>query len=160
MKEIFENTGLYNIISIGLGIISTIIVLTLFNRKRNADRKLVELFKSDKNFDKKYNVKIQQLKAKNNSDINEFKKRIDINSNYDLKSIEIKRKMLEQEIELLKLELLKQEIEHLIYSLNPNDKREILKAINQKNLIGQKNYINNILRQSGSTENISFELEK
>lgn len=160
MKEIFENIELHEIVSIFFGIISTIIVLNIYNRKRNADHKLVELFKSDKNFSKNYNIKIEKLKAKNYADINNYEKKININSLYDLKAIEIKRKMLQQEIELLKLELMKQEIELLVSSLNQDYKNEILKAVNQQNVVGQKNYINNILRKSGSTENISFVLEK
>ena len=160
MKEIFENIELYELISIFFGIVSTIIVLNIYYRKKNADQKLLELFKSDKNFDKNYNLTIEKLKAKNYSDINNYKKRININSHYDLKAIEIKSKMLEQEIELLKLELMKQEIEQLISSLNQNHKSEILRAINQQNVVGQKNYINNILRKSGSTENISFAIVK
>lgn len=160
MKKIIENIELTNIVSIIFGIISIIVVLLIYNRKRHADKSLAELFKSDKDFKITYYKEIQKIKSKNDYVINNYKKNININSNYELKSFEIKTKMLEQEIELLKLELLKEKINKLILKLSQNDKREILEALNQKNIIGQKNYINNILKQSGSTENIYFELEK
>lgn len=160
MENIIENIELMNIATIIFGIISIIIALAIFNRKKHADRSLAELFKSDKDFINIYNDKIEKIKIENEHMINMYKNNININSHYELKSFEIKTKMLEQEIELLKLELLKEKINQLILKLSQNDKHEILQALNQKNIIGQKNYINNILKQSGSTENISYELER
>lgn len=156
----FYSFDAMNVVSIVVGAISVFIAVNLFFRKKHADKNLAELFKSDSAFYKIYIDEINKVKSFNDTTIKKFQNKIDLNSDYDIKSLEVKKKMLEREIELVKLILIKEKISELSNKLSNNEKHEVLEALNQNTVVGQKTYINNILKQSGSLENIALELEK
>lgn len=160
MKELIENIDITSAIALCIGFVSAILSFYIFNKKRTADRHLASLLKDDKRFKKIYFDKISRIKNLNNNTISELTSMIDINSAYELKSLEIKKELLKKEIELLKLEILRERIYELAKELKEDDKKQILDALNQKTVIGQMNYVNSILRQSGSTENIQYNAEK
>lgn len=160
MKELIENIDPTSALALLTGLFTAVVSFYIFNKKREADKHLASLLEADKEFKKIYVKKINRIKHLNDNTINEFSNKIDIHSDYELKSLEIKKQLLERELELLKLEIIREQIFVLVKSLNENDKKEILDAINQKTITGQMNYINNILKQSGSTENIQYNIEK
>lgn len=160
MKELIENIDFTSGIALIAGFLTAIISLYIFNKKRAADKHLASLLEADKEFKKMYLKRINRIKHLNDNTINDFSNKIDIHSNYELKSLEIKKELLEKELELLKLELLRERIFELTKKLRDEDKKQILDALNQKTITGQMNYINNILRQSGSTENIQYNVDK
>ena len=157
MRDIFQNLEWTAIISIIAGAISTLISILKWKKKKDADNRLSELIKNDKDFFNNYQYQIEQILKTHEKINSNLSNTIDYNSQYDLKSLEIKNELQKKELELLKLELLKEEIKKLAESLENSKKSEIDEALNQKSLKGQANYINNILNLSGSTEQIYYD---
>ncbi|WP_439505745.1 hypothetical protein [Sediminibacterium sp.] len=156
MKDFLENINILTILSIILGFVSTYISYYFFNRKRQADKRLADLLRKDDSFKIILSKEIEKIKSLNTSSLDEYKSKIDISSNIELKSIEIKKMLLEKELQLIKLEMLKDKFSELAKTLKSSDQKEILEIINQLTKESQTNYINNILTQSGSTENIQL----
>lgn len=160
MKDFLSDINILTILAISLGFVSTIVSYYIFNRKRQADKRLADLLRKDDNFKLILSKEIEKIKSLNTLSLDEFRSKIDINSNIELKSIEIKKMLLEKELQLLKLEMLKEKISELAKTLKSRDQKEILEVINQLTKESQTNYINNILTQSGSTENIQLSNDK
>ncbi len=157
MIDILKNIEWTSLIAVFIGLFSALISADIFKRKKNADKHLTNLIKNDKMFQKDFLEKLEKIKQTQENTKELFSKELNINSPYDIKSLEIKTESLKHELELLKLEILKKHIELLSYKLDSKDGKEIWDALNQKSLHGQVNYVNNILKQSGSPEHISFE---
>lgn len=156
MKDILQNLEWTSIVSILGGALSALISIWIWKRKKNADNRLSQLVKNDQYFLETYNKQIDKIIRQQEKTKKNLTDEIDINSEYDLKSLEIKNESLKKELELLKLELLKREIKVLASSLKKSEMNEIVEALNQKSLKGQANYINQILHLSGSTEHVSY----
>lgn len=157
MIDILKNIEWSSVIAIFIGLLSAFISADVFKRKKDADKHLTNLIKNDKIFQKDFLEKLEKIKQAQENTKEQFSKELNINSPYDIKTLEIKTESLKHELELLKLEILKKHIELLSHKLDSKDGKEIWDALNQKSVYGQANYLNNILKQSGSSEHISFE---
>lgn len=157
MIEFLKNIEWTSFISIILGAFAAISSAWIFKRKKDADNRLTKLIKEDDLFIKEYQAYIDKIKLGQEEYKKQLTEKLDINSEYDIKSLEIKTESLKHELELLKLEILKKKLELLTSKLESKDVNEIIEALNQKSIKGQANYINQILHQSGSTEQIRFE---
>jgi hypothetical protein len=127
-----------------------------FFSRRKADEHISKLLKSEKNY---FDVKFKELNEQKEKEISQLLT-IPIDKEYDLKAIEIRSKLLDQGLEMLKLEILKQKLLILANQLNEKERNDVLEAIGQPTTIGQINYLNNVLRQSGATENIIIKYVK
>lgn len=143
------------IIGVFAAMISSVTFAKFFKRK-TADTHLAKLLESERLY---LDSKFKELKVNKDEQLNLLLSK-DISKEYDLKAIEIKKYLLERELEMLKLEILKQKLSTLTLKLSEKEQNEVKDAINQPTIIGQINYLNNILHQSGSTENIVIKTEK
>lgn len=171
MKEILNGNIIIEIIASVTSAIAVFISIYFFKRKGDADRHLIELIKKEEEHLKMQLFKLEETRFELQKKLEEQKLReiemhkmtIDkiAEQQYNLAQDILEReKMLNKEMEILKYNLLKNNLEHLASKLTDKDRDEILDALKQTSLTGQMNYINRLLHLSGSSESSMIKVEK
>ncbi len=158
MKELFNNIEWMSTLAVLTSVAGALFSAFILRRKMNADKKLSEQLKNDTNFVSKYKEQLDKIIRLQEESKKKLSDETDLLSELDLKTLEIKTESLKLELQRQKLEIIRNYLEVLTKNLDSKkDMNEIIEALNQKSIKGQANYINQILHQSGSTEQIYFE---
>ena len=119
---------IFSLIGLFLGIVGIVLSFLTLSRKVRAEKKFEEILRQ-----RKEEILNQQLK-----ELEDDKKKIDLTE--------------EEFIEL------QYRIKSLVSYLKKDERKEILESLDQKSLKGQVDYVNKMLHNSGSTENVSVKI--
>lgn len=125
-----------------------------FSKRKRADKHLAKLLELEINH---LNDRFIELSIDYGKQIKIINLKEDDSNDYEIKTYEIKKKLIDQELELLKFELVKKQFTLLLAKLKYQERKKVLEALEQPNIYGQINYLNSILKQCGTPNNLMIQ---
>ena len=155
MKDILQYISLewFSIVGVFVSVFAAFISMKILKSKKDADKRLTKLMQSNEML-KEANKTIEIIKQDIENSNNKLKELDNVNFEYK----KIREEFQRRELELFKFELFKKQIELLTEKLDSKDANEVLEALNQNSMKGQTNYLNYILKKSGSSELITIDI--
>lgn len=145
-----NSNDLINFFAVISSLVGVLMSVYIYYLKRRADKKMAEVLKNEmENISK-------QLKTIESSDVNNISLRDRFVNREQAELLSTDKLNLVNkepiEISIAKLEFLKSEIKLLSNRLNKKDQIEIIRTLDNSSSYSQKNYIDRLIKLSGSTE--------